>query len=1014
MTSPVPSANEFAAAPLAGVARLQSCLQHIAHLLPAQAPLRDFVHHNTLHALQHLPFVDALRAAERLTGARPWLDEARCRELLRAGRVDASDLTDALQQLPACRSEELLIPGAPRPIRRGDVLLATLCAPPTAISLARLRWQLLDQAASERLQADLDPAVRKGLLAAAGVDERAAVAALWAAACELRSTAAEAGSEAVTKAAAARADPESEAAVLWRELVGRLGTQWTLGSLLAQLTGEDFRPALQAALIRHLAAHLDQGLAAWRNPLRAAGFYAAWRESAGRDWAWEVDEFAGVRHEIEQLPEDPLQAIIGELHRLGVNQARGDAYLQRLALELPGWAGMFAWRESHPQSGEPPVSLADFLAVRVVLERLYGDRLLRRIWGRSFGEFSEFGEHLVARPAELRLRHAFGSRTLPEEILDRLRPLLTSPGDGQRIWQELATDLAAAERSDASTEEAIALAAWPLFVLAQRLGLGARELRAIGASGADALLAYADSLTPDMRGEVWLLAYERHYRQQILAALAANHGRMRALAGHAEAQLVFCMDDREEGTRRHLEEVNPRYETFGAAGFFGLPILWQGLDDETASALCPIVVRPANAVREVVPAGSEAAYQRHRRWRGARLKGREILHQGSRRGWLQPALVTVAAAPAALLTLVARTLAPGRLGKLLGRARDAFDWPVRGDLQIVAEAAEARREASPDAPREGFSDDEQLLRVGAFLRSIGLTAHFAPLVAIVGHGSDSRNNPHLAAYDCGACSGRHGGPNARVLAALANRPSLRRQLAAQGIFIPESTCFVSAEHNTCDESFVWYDTDDLPVSHRAAFAALRRDCEEAARRHAVERCRRFASAPRQPSPSQARDHLANRRHDPGQVRPELGHATVAAAFIGRRTMSRGAFFDRRVFLISYDPLPDDEGRALEATLLAAAPVGAGINLEYYFSTVNNEGYGCGSKVTHNLAGLFGVMQGASPPTCAPACRSRWSRVHEPMRLLVIVEQTKEVIGAIYQRQPALQELIGNGWIVLAA
>ncbi len=37
-----------------------------------------------------------------------------------------------------------------------------------------------------------------------------------------------------------------------------------------------------------------------------------------------------------------------------------------------------------------------------------------------------------------------------------------------------------------------------------------------------------------------------------------------------------------------------------------------------------------------------------------------------------------------------------------------------------------------------------------------------------------------------------------------------------------------------------------------------------------------------------------------------------------------------------------------------------------------------------------------------------------MRLLVIVEQTKEVIGAIYQRQPALQELIGNGWIVLAA
>jgi uncharacterized protein YbcC (UPF0753/DUF2309 family) len=131
-------------------------------------------------------------------------------------------------------------------------------------------------------------------------------------------------------------------------------------------------------------------------------------------------------------------------------------------------------------------------------------------------------------------------------------------------------------------------------------------------------------------------------------------------------------------------------------------------------------------------------------------------------------------------------------------------------LQPTAEAAEASRVASADAPRLGFNEDEQVARVGGFLRSIGLTGHFAPLVVIIGHGSDSRNNPHLAAYDCGACSGRHGGPNARVFAALANRPALRLRLAAQGLVIPETTYFLSAEHNTCDESLVWYDSEQLP------------------------------------------------------------------------------------------------------------------------------------------------------------------------------------------------------------
>ncbi|HNH24608.1 MAG TPA: DUF2309 domain-containing protein, partial [Accumulibacter sp.] len=987
---------------------LADCLHRLAHHLPAQAPLRDFVHHNTLHAFQHLPFQTALEAAARLNDAHPWMSAECCRELFRQGRIDHGDLDAALQQMPELAAEQAVFPEGASDLRRGQVLRSVLLRAPEAISLARLRWLRDEQAVFERLPDDLDDTARRALLNAArigGLDEAAAVADLWAAAREASRTIAAATDDRWSPARLTTATP-AEASERWQRLRDRLGGGWTILDLLAHLTGEDLRPAIQPVLIRHLAGHLDQGVAAWRNPKRAEGLYAAWRYSAGNDWHWELEEFPGTRLDIQSLPDQPLPAIADELRRLGIAKERWPGYLEALAQELPGWAGMMYWRECRPATADAPAALADLLAVRLVFERLYAEQRVRRWWDVSL---AELGGYFLRQPVELALRDAFGQRGLPEEWLDILRPQLNA-ADGD--WWQLAAAIREAPDGGPSDDEHRALAAWPLFDLACRLGLCGRQLRALGDDGVHALWRCASALSAGQRGMLWLLAYEHHFRQQIFAALTANHRRARPLAGRAIAQLVLCMDDREEGTRRHLEEVNPAYETFGAAGFYGVPILWHGLDDETPTALCPIVVRPANAVHETVPASLAVDGQRHRQRRRQRLLWRERLHQGTRRGWLQAALLNAAAGPLALLTLLCRTLAPGAFGDWLERRRSAFDLSVPTELQVTASGDEAARLADADLPRQGFNDDEQVARVGNFLRSIGLTGDFAPLVVIVGHGSDSRNNPHRAAYDCGACSGRHGGPNARVFATLANLPSVRARLAAEGLAIPEQTLFIGAEHNTCDESLLWYDEERLPASHQPAFAALRRDCAEAARRHAVERCRRFASAPLRPTPAQAMRHLADRRHDLSQSRPELGHATVAAALIGRRTMSRGVFFDRRVFLISYDPLTDADGRQLEATLLAAGPVGAGISLEYYFSTVDNDSFGCGSKIMHNLAGLFGVMQGASSDlrTGLPV---QMIEIHEAMRLLVVVEQTPAVVGAIYQRQPPLQELIGNGWIVLA-
>jgi uncharacterized protein YbcC (UPF0753/DUF2309 family) len=135
----------------------------------------------------------------------------------------------------------------------------------------------------------------------------------------------------------------------------------------------------------------------------------------------------------------------------------------------------------------------------------------------------------------------------------------------------------------------------------------------------------------------------------------------------------------------------------------------------------------------------------------------------------------------------------------------------------------------PSGDGIGFRLEEMADMSERLLRDIGLTTDFARLVAFFGHGSFCLNNPHKSCYDCGACSGGAGSPNARALAAMLNDGRVRSILARRNLNIPGDTHFLGGLHNTCVDSITFFDLDHVPATHRQDLEYMQSRLEDAAR-----------------------------------------------------------------------------------------------------------------------------------------------------------------------------------------
>ena len=502
---------------------------------------------------------------------------------------------------------------------------------------------------------------------------------------------------------------------------------------------------------------------------------------------------------------------------------------------------------------------------------------------------------------------------------------------------------------------------------------------------------------PD-RTLLWLGAYEHHYRTRLLSALSTN--RPPAPPAPPASQVVFCIDVRSEGLRRRLEEAGP-HETLGFAGFFAVAVRFTSLAGGASSDQCPVLIRPRNDAAETPAPGGEDAARRHL----GRLRDKAAAGRGMATAKTEPvapfALAEAAGWVAGPLA-AARTLAPGPFAAARERLRTA----------VV-----------PDAPTvvdvlSGFTAEERLHLAHVTLTTMGLVDGFARLVVLCGHGSTTENNPYASALDCGACGGSPGGPNARAAAALLNDADVRTGLAGRGVVVPDDTWFVAAQHDTATDRVRLLDRHLVPAGHHADLDRLAADLDAAGDRLAAERCAVLPGAPRDDGLRRAARHVRRRSADWAQVFPEWGLAGNAAFVVGPRSMTAGLDLGRRVFLHSYEAAADPDGAALETILTAPLVVAQWINCQYYFSSVDPEVFGAGTKTVHNVVGDVGVLSGAGgdlrqglPWQSVGMGRDL---VHEPMRLLAAVQAPPARVDGIVARNRALQDLLANDWLALVA
>ncbi|MCM5662398.1 DUF2309 domain-containing protein [Galbibacter mesophilus] len=488
---------------------------------------------------------------------------------------------------------------------------------------------------------------------------------------------------------------------------------------------------------------------------------------------------------------------------------------------------------------------------------------------------------------------------------------------------------------------------------------------------------------------IWLKAWEKSWQQDLTSTLRSK-AILKGGIEKPDAQMVFCIDTRSEAIRRHVESQG-KYETFGYAGFFGIAMDYENMEDGNTRKSCPPIVNSSYKVSEASKDNQQEVFSNFKKKIERRQFGNYFLRR--LKNMLPSAFGYVETTGAAYgVSLLLKTLVPDYLYRFNQKNKTNHEHFC--DTKLTKYTSEAAIEEKAGIVKAAFD--------------LMGWEEFAPLVLFVGHGSHSSNNAFSSSLECGACAASPGRHNARMLASLANDKEVRGFLQNEfELSIPNDTVFIGAEHNTTTDEIVLFDAD-VPETHLERLKNLKNDLLSIQKKATQERLQ---------DTSNSVAKAQRKANDWTETRPEWGLAKNATFIIAPRALTKSLNLRGRSFLHSYNWELDSSGAALEGIMQGPMVVTQWINNHYYFATVNNEAFGGGSKITHNITGKFGAVTGNGGDLkiglpLQSLMETDDEAYHQPLRLSVCIQAPIKRIEKILEKNPSLKNLFENEWIYL--